>query len=108
MTDFNAIRMDFGGSMQKAEAVRLKPNISRDNDLSIFGHGALPHRPTKGLSDRPLETFGRKYFFFSFSLKYRVYPLDNLRLFYLFCLPYPICVMSFCSLFRIRFSSLEI
>ena len=56
----------------------------------------------------PLETFGRKYFFFSFSLKYRVYPLDNLRLFYLFCLSYPICVMSFCSLFRIRFSSLEI
>ena len=22
----------------------------------------MPHRPTKGLSDRPLETFGRKYF----------------------------------------------
>ena len=29
MTDFNAIRMDFGESMQKAEAVRLKPNISK-------------------------------------------------------------------------------
>ena len=79
MTDFNAIRMDFGESMQKAEAVRLKPNISRDNDLSIFGHGALPHRPTKGLpfsivcfchrQQQPktsLETFGRKYFFFRF------------------------------------------
>jgi len=24
----------------------------------------LPHRPTKGLSDRPLETFGRKYLVF--------------------------------------------
>jgi len=25
---------------------------------SIPGYGALPHRPAKGLSDRPLETFG--------------------------------------------------
>ena len=121
MADFNAIRMDFGGSMQKAEAVRLKPNISRDNDLSIFGHGALPHRPTKGLSvfdclflppaattENPFGNLRAQILLFSFSLKYRVYPLDNLRLFYLFCLPYPICVMSFCSLFRIRFSSLEI
>ena len=26
--------------------------------------GLCHHRPTKGLSDRPLETFGRKYFVF--------------------------------------------
>ena len=24
----------------------------------ILGYGALPHRPAKGLSGRPLETFG--------------------------------------------------
>ncbi|MBS5617296.1 MAG: hypothetical protein KHW90_02675, partial [Clostridiales bacterium] len=38
--------------------------ISRSKYLSIFGYGALPHRPTKGLSGRPLETFGRKYLIF--------------------------------------------
>ena len=44
---------------------KIKPNISRSNYLSIFGYGALPHRPTKGLSARPLETFGLKYLVFS-------------------------------------------
>ena len=44
--------------------VKLKPNISRNKCLSILRYGALPHRPTKGLSGRPLETFGRKYFVF--------------------------------------------
>jgi len=50
--------------LQKNEAVKLKPNISRSKYLSIFGYGALPHRPTKGLSGRPLETFGHKYLIF--------------------------------------------
>ena len=54
---------------QKAGAVKIKPNISRNKYLSIWGYGALPHRPTKGLSARPLETFGRKYLVF--FLKYR-------------------------------------
>ena len=36
-------------------------------------YGALPHRPTKGLSDRPLETFGHKHFFL-FSKYLRRYP----------------------------------
>ena len=45
--------------------VKIKPNISRSKYLSIFGYGALPHRPTKGLSARPLETFGLKYLVFS-------------------------------------------
>ena len=48
----------------KKGAVKLKPNISRNKYLSIFGYGALPHRPTKGLSGRPLETFGQKYLIF--------------------------------------------
>ena len=44
-------------------AVRPVPNnprinISKNNRL--FELGALPQRPAKGLSDRPLETFGRK------------------------------------------------
>ncbi|MBS5619055.1 MAG: hypothetical protein KHW90_11725, partial [Clostridiales bacterium] len=30
--------------------VKLKPNISRNKCLSILRYGALPHRPTKGLS----------------------------------------------------------
>ena len=42
-------------------AVKIKPNISKSKYLSIGGYGALPHRPTKGLSARPLETFGQKY-----------------------------------------------
>ena len=53
--------------------VKIKPNISRSKYLSIFGYGALPHRPTKGfpnvygarLAHRPLETFGLKYLVFS-------------------------------------------
>ena len=28
--------------------------------IGFFELGALPQRPAKGLSDRPLETFGRK------------------------------------------------
>ena len=53
----------------KSGAVKLKPNISRNKYLSICEYGALPHCPTKGLSARPLETFGRKYFVL--FLKYR-------------------------------------
>ena len=61
-------------------AVKLKPNISRSKYLSILGYGALPHRPTKGLSGRPLETFGRKYFVL--FLKYRYCKLDSLGSFF--------------------------
>ena len=65
------------------EAVKLKLNISRSNNLSASGYGAFPHRPTKGFSERlqrrlahrPLETFGRK--FLDFFLKYQVYELDS-------------------------------
>lgn len=56
-------------------AVKLKLNISRYNNLSISRIWALPHRPAKGLSTRPLETFGRKYLVF---LKHQVYELDSL------------------------------
>ena len=44
--------------------VKLNPNISGNKYLSIIEYGALPHRPTKGLSGRPLETFGQKYLVF--------------------------------------------
>ena len=56
----------------------LKTKHFRKQTLSIFGYGALPHRPTKGLSDRPLETFGRKYI--GLFLKYQIYELDSLFL----------------------------
>ena len=39
-----------------------KPNISRNKYLSIFGYGALPHRPTKGLSERLRRLFGASPF----------------------------------------------
>ena len=51
------------------EAVKLNSNISKIKIQALFGYGALPHRPTKGLSDRPLETFGRNYLVL--FLKYR-------------------------------------
>ena len=43
-------------------AVKLKPNISRSKYLSICGYGALPHRPTKGLSERLRRPFGASPF----------------------------------------------
>ncbi len=43
-------------------AVKLKPNISRSKYLSILGYGALPHRPTKGLSERLRRPFGASLF----------------------------------------------
>ena len=52
---------------QEKEAVKLNSNISKIKIQALFGYGALPHRPTKGLSERlrrPLETFGHKYFAF--------------------------------------------
>ena len=56
--------------------VKIKPNTSRNKYPNIiFGYGALPHRPTKGLFARPLETFGRKYFVL--FLKYRYCELDS-------------------------------
>ena len=73
MTDFNAIRMDFGGSMQKQ---------------------TLPHRRNVRLNNKLHRTRRGTPAFRSILI--------------MICLPYPICVMSFCSLFRIRFSSLEI
>ena len=63
--------------MRYKKAVNLKPNIYFKKQLSKhFEYGALPHRPTKGLSDRPLETFGHKYL--GLFLKYQVYELDSL------------------------------
>ena len=62
-------------SAHQKKAVKLNRTFSRSKYLSILGYGALPHRPTKGLSARPLETFGRKYFVL--FLKYRYYELDN-------------------------------
>ena len=56
--------------MRYKKAVNLKPNIYFKKQMSKhFEYGALPHRPTKGLSGRPLETFGHKYLIF--FLKYR-------------------------------------
>ncbi len=49
------------------ETVRLKPNISENNCLSMNRIWAFPHRP--------LETLGRKYLVI--SLKYQVYELDS-------------------------------
>ena len=49
---------------QEKEAVKLNSNISKIKIQALFGYGALPHRPTKGLSDRPLETFEHKYLAF--------------------------------------------
>ena len=43
-------------------AVKLKPNISRNRYLSICGYGALPHRPTKGLSECLRRPFGASPF----------------------------------------------
>ena len=51
----------------------LKPNISRNNIFAFGEYGALPHRPTKGLSGRPLETFGCKYMIL--FLKYQILSL---------------------------------
>ena len=63
--------------MRYKKAVNLKPNIYFKKQLSKhFEYGALPHRPTKGLSGRPLETFGHKYL--GLFLKYQVYELDSL------------------------------
>ncbi|MFR8178262.1 MAG: RbsD/FucU domain-containing protein [Christensenellales bacterium] len=42
--------------------VKPKPNIPRNKYLSIFGYGALPHRPTKGLSERLRRPFGASPF----------------------------------------------
>ena len=50
--------LSFAGS----GAVKLKPNISRSKYLSISGYGALPHRPTKGLSERLRRPFGASPF----------------------------------------------
>ena len=63
MADFNAIRMDFGGSMQKAEAVRLKPNISKNNDLSILDMGLCPIAPPKGFPIALWKPSGANTFF---------------------------------------------
>ena len=62
---------------QEKEAVKLNSNISKIKIQALFGYGALPHRPTKGLSfsfvcfchwqQQPktsLETFGHKYLAF--------------------------------------------
>jgi hypothetical protein len=46
------------------KAVKLNPNRSRIKNEAFSEYGALPHRPTKGLSGRPLETFGQKYLVF--------------------------------------------
>ena len=43
-------------------AVKLKTNISGNKHLSVFGYGALPHRPTKGLSERLRRPFGASPF----------------------------------------------
>ena len=51
---------------------RLSSSIQifqKSKNKAFSEYGALPHRPTKGLSDRPLETFGQK--FFVLLLKYR-------------------------------------
>ena len=42
-------------------AVKLNPDISRIKKLSIFRIWGFAPCPTKGLSDRPLETFGHKF-----------------------------------------------
>ena len=65
-----------------------KPNISRNKYLSIFGYGALPHRPTKGLSVfvclfLPLAATTENLFgnlrakILGFILKYRIDELNN-------------------------------
>ena len=61
---------------QKKQGCQAKPDISRSKYLSILGYGALPHRPTKGLSGRPLETFGRMSFVL--FLKHQVYWFNSL------------------------------
>ena len=83
MADFNAIRMDFGGSMQKQ---------------------TLPHRRNVCLFMKRNEQI-RNFVLVPITIT----GTSIFRSFLIMiCLPYPICVMSFCSLFRIRFSSLEI
>ena len=58
-------------------AVKIKPNISRNKYLSVYGYGALPHRSTKGLSERLRRPFGASPFgnlraqILSFFLKYQ-------------------------------------
>ena len=68
----------------------LKPNISRNNIYAFGEYGALPHRPTKGLSGRPLETFGRKYVilflkyqFLSLTAQFSIIPSGILSIFLL-------------------------
>jgi len=42
--------------------VKIKPNISKSKFLSFWEGGALPHRPTKGLSERLRRPFGASPF----------------------------------------------
>ena len=51
--------------VKKTELSSLNQTFQKSKYLSICGYGALPQRPTKGLSARPLETFGHKYLVFS-------------------------------------------
>ena len=47
---------------QEKEAVKLNSNISKIKIQALFGYGALPHRPTKGLSERLRRLFGASPF----------------------------------------------
>ena len=49
-------------SYQKKQGCQAKPDISRSKYLSVLGYGALPHRPTKGLSERLRRPFGASPF----------------------------------------------
>ena len=56
-------RVNHSENMLTKKAVKPEPNILRSKlikNLRLSERGALPRRPTKGLSGRPLETFGRK------------------------------------------------
>jgi hypothetical protein len=51
-------------AVQKTRPLSSTQTFQESKTQHFSGYGALPHRPTKGLSGRPLETFGQKFLVF--------------------------------------------